>query len=528
MRLLLSNGRELSLQEGQADEVAPLFSDVWLGTEVWPAAMALIRFIEGDAALLATLSCSRVIELGSGTGACGLAAAALGARAVVLTDKPSLLHTMCSNVTANDLELTVSCMGLEWTEELPTTLPNGGEVVLMSDCLNPVYGEKHAAGLASTLHACLSRSSQHSNSNADGSGEDGGGEDAIRLPLGLLAQTRRGDGVAEAAFFVACRDLGLQVDRSHQGSAIVTGAEPSSLAVTWRPPDQVQNDNGRVEQIVDLYTIRLGEARRQAGAHGLPVATSHADDAPVAPPRADTIDADSANAGTDDADEDGGLADVDLQRFIVSGFLTLPPSPAVPPAAHAAIATSIHACGVQEHGGPEDLRAGRRDPYGLKQLDGDAAGNNLLHAAPALRGPAFLENPSLVAALRRLLGDGYSIHPHCRGHLRQRSAKTSMWHVDAYKGLPWCSGRHHEPHWLMLMYYPQVRRAGAVEPTLMRPTSVPHPRVVMMHPPRTPCPRPLLVDRLSCARVSRLAAGDDGRHGAYPAPARVAVLPRRL
>ena len=147
------------------------------------------------------------------------------------------------------------------------------------------------------------------------------------------------------------------------------------------------------------------------------------------------------------------MDDEELQSFIVRGYIKLEPT--LPAAVHAGIAADIAACGLQEPGGPEDLRAGRRDPYGLKQLDGAAAGNNLLHAAPALRGPACLESPALVATLRRLLGEEYRIHPHCRGHLRQHGAKTSMWHVDAYKGLPWCSGRQHEPHWLMIMYYPQ-------------------------------------------------------------------------
>ena len=156
------------------------------------------------------------------------------------------------------------------------------------------------------------------------------------------------------------------------------------------------------------------------------------------------------------------LSDADLQQFVVSGFLQLPPSET--PAAHAEIAKQIHACGLQ------DLNGAGRDPYGLRQLDGPAAGNNLLHAAPALRGPAFLESPKLMCALRRLLGPGYRVHPHCRGHLRQRSAKTSMWHVDAYKGLPWCSGRHHEPRWLMLMYYPQETTAE-MGPTQLLPGS---------------------------------------------------------
>ena len=122
------------------------------------------------------------------------------------------------------------------------------------------------------------------------------------------------------------------------------------------------------------------------------------------------------------------MADADdefaLVEFIVKGYIQLPPSPSVPPSAHDDIAASVHACGLQE--ATED---NRRDPYGLRQLDGEAAGNNLMHAAPGLRGPAFLESPPLTSFLTRLLGKGYRIHPHCRGHLRQRSAKTSMWHV---------------------------------------------------------------------------------------------------
>ncbi|KAL3923377.1 MAG: hypothetical protein SGPRY_004238 [Prymnesium sp.] len=144
------------------------------------------------------------------------------------------------------------------------------------------------------------------------------------------------------------------------------------------------------------------------------------------------------------------LSEAELQRFIVQGYLELPPSDA-PPSEHAAIASSILACGMQ---GP-----GSRVPYGLAMLDGDAAGNNLIHAAPALRGRALLESPHLIRALRSLLGPSYRLHPHCRAHLRQRGAHTTMWHVDAYKGTVWTSGRHHEPHWLMICYYPQATQA---------------------------------------------------------------------
>ena len=154
---------------------------------------------------------------------------------------------------------------------------------------------------------------------------------------------------------------------------------------------------------------------------------------------------------------ESALSDTDLKRFIVSGFIELPPSPRVPTAAHAEVAQQILECGMQG--------AGRRTPYGLDMLDGDAAGNNLLHAAPALQGEILLESPALVGTLTKLLGPSYRIHPHCRAHLRKRGAHTTMWHVDAYKGTSWSSGRHHEPHWVMVCYYPQdtTRRMGPTE-----------------------------------------------------------------
>ena len=126
------------------------------------------------------------------------------------------------------------------------------------------------------------------------------------------------------------------------------------------------------------------------------------------------------------SDEDPhALSPEELRHFIAAGFLEVPPSPLAPPELHAAIAAKVLGCGLQQSGT-------HRTPYGLGMLDGDAAGNNLLHAAPELRGPALLESPRLHRTLRSLLGDGYRIHPHCRGHLRRQGAHTTMWHVDAY------------------------------------------------------------------------------------------------
>ena len=170
---LRAGGRVLELDDPTSSSMAPIFSDTWLGTELWPAARALVAFLEERRTALA--SAAQVLELGSGTGACGLAAAALGARRVLLTDKPVLLPLLSANVAANCFDCSgsggcvVECAELTWRSrgderrsggderrsrederddehgaehagegELPALLPAGADLVLASDCLNPV------------------------------------------------------------------------------------------------------------------------------------------------------------------------------------------------------------------------------------------------------------------------------------------------------------------------------------------------------------------------------------------------------
>ena len=135
-----------------------------------------------------------------------------------------------------------------------------------------------------------------------------------------------------------------------------------------------------------------------------------------------------------------------LQRFIVQGFVALPPSRTAPATVHADVAAALLACGLLEHPTGQS---------GLAMLGGDAAGNNILHAAPALAGPALLESPALASVLRGLLGTGYRLHPHRRAHVRRRGDRTTMWHEDSYKGTYLGSGRRHAPHDVMVCYYPQ-------------------------------------------------------------------------
>ena len=71
-----------------------------VGGEVWPAAAALCTWLSEHAA---EIRGAHVLELGSGTGVCGLYAAALGASSVTLTDGGSddLLELARSNVEMN-------------------------------------------------------------------------------------------------------------------------------------------------------------------------------------------------------------------------------------------------------------------------------------------------------------------------------------------------------------------------------------------------------------------------------------------
>lgn len=70
-----------------------------IGTCVWTAAILLSKFLEHDGSAL-PLAGRRVVELGAGTGLCGIVAACLGAR-VVLTDMPGVLPNLRDNVEAH-------------------------------------------------------------------------------------------------------------------------------------------------------------------------------------------------------------------------------------------------------------------------------------------------------------------------------------------------------------------------------------------------------------------------------------------
>ena len=126
----LPSGGELVLCEGlddaEDDESVESLDELFsVGGTVWPCAAALCRWLSDNRKQV--VSGANVLELGGGTGACGLFAAACGAAHVTLTDStPRLLTLMERNCERNMLvgnlpslgkETTVSFERLVWNED---------------------------------------------------------------------------------------------------------------------------------------------------------------------------------------------------------------------------------------------------------------------------------------------------------------------------------------------------------------------------------------------------------------------------
>ncbi len=88
-----------------------------VGCVVWDAALVLLKFLESDLfkSKHETLEQKHVIELGSGTGAVGLAASLLGAN-VTITDIEDFVPLMQMNINTNKALIKGSLMAktLKW------------------------------------------------------------------------------------------------------------------------------------------------------------------------------------------------------------------------------------------------------------------------------------------------------------------------------------------------------------------------------------------------------------------------------
>mmetsp|Transcript_92245 Transcript_92245/g.192908 ORF Transcript_92245/g.192908 Transcript_92245/m.192908 type:complete len:474 (+) Transcript_92245:80-1501(+) len=106
------------------------------GHVVWPSAHSMSAHLCEHPELVRG---KKVVELGAGTGLVGFVAAALGAREVILTDLPSTLPLLHSNVQRNSaLQSSVSVKELPWGAELDEDLRDvdvviGCEIVYQHD-----------------------------------------------------------------------------------------------------------------------------------------------------------------------------------------------------------------------------------------------------------------------------------------------------------------------------------------------------------------------------------------------------------
>ncbi|NWH69107.1 MT21D methyltransferase, partial [Geococcyx californianus] len=111
VRAMAGAVRELELRAGPALRL----EQRWAGGEgsvVWDAALVLAKFLESGARPLAR---RRVLELGAGTGAAGIVAAALGAN-VTVTDLEELQELLAANIERNEHLVTGSIRAqvLKW------------------------------------------------------------------------------------------------------------------------------------------------------------------------------------------------------------------------------------------------------------------------------------------------------------------------------------------------------------------------------------------------------------------------------
>jgi hypothetical protein len=79
-------------------------------------------------------------------------------------------------------------------------------------------------------------------------------------------------------------------------------------------------------------------------------------------------------------------------------------------------------------------------------------GNNILPRVPQIQ--RVFDAPRVSAALTRILGPGYIMHPHRHCHHRPPGSKPQGWHKDDYVYDQ--NARHHRGRWVMAFYYPQA------------------------------------------------------------------------
>jgi len=130
------------------------------GLRLWSTSYALVDVLASSTRV--RLANARVLELGSGVGACGLACATLGAKSVTITDRDSRALSLAhDNARKNgwfddeSAACDVRVVALDWNDpETYATVENGYDYVIAADML---YLPEHVDALATCIDAHLSK-----------------------------------------------------------------------------------------------------------------------------------------------------------------------------------------------------------------------------------------------------------------------------------------------------------------------------------------------------------------------------------
>jgi hypothetical protein len=123
------------------------------------------------------------------------------------------------------------------------------------------------------------------------------------------------------------------------------------------------------------------------------------------------------------------LSDIEVQRFIVDGFLTVD-TPFAEAPVHESIVAKLDSA-IERMGNP---------------------GNNLLAVVPDIQ--KVFDHPAVRGAVESLLGPDAFLHPHCHCHNHQPGAGDQSWHKDEYNYD--CTMRSPRCEWIFALYYPQT------------------------------------------------------------------------